>query len=285
MMPPWAKPLRWGDGELPDHRPSVMAILNLTPDSFYDGGRHDALDAARLRAWAAVEEGADLLDVGGESTRPGAPEVSVDEELRRILPLLETLAESDYPLPISVDTARARVAREALARGARIVNDVTGGAREPALLDEVAAASAAVVLMHMRGTPRTMQRNVRYDDLLSEVSQRLQACCTAASAAGIPAESQAIDPGIGFGKSPEGCLGLIAQLDQLAALERPILLGASRKSFLGKAFGHEGDDRLVGSVVVAAAGVLGGASILRVHDVKATRLAVDVAAGIRGARL
>ena len=280
MMPPWAKPLRWADGALPASRPAVMAILNVTPDSFFDGGRYDALDAARLRAWAAVEEGADVLDVGGESTRPGAPEVSEDEELRRTLPLLEVLAASGYPLPISIDTARARVAREALARGARIVNDVSGGARDPSLLDEVAAASAAVVLMHMRGSPRTMQRNVTYDDLLGEVTERLGACCAAASAAGVPAASQAVDPGIGFGKSPEGCLQLVAHLEDLAALGRPILLGASRKSFLGRAFGHEGDDRLIGSAVIAAAGVLHGASILRVHDVRATRLAVDVAAGL-----
>ena len=271
--------LRWRGGGLPD-RPSVMAILNVTPDSFFDGGRYDGLDRAQRRAWAVVEEGADLLDVGGESTRPGAAEVGEDEEARRVVPLVEALVSAGYPLPISLDTTRAAIVRAGLAAGAVIVNDVSGGLREPAVLKAAAEAGAAVVLMHMRGTPRTMQADVRYDDLIDDVIDHLRACCASASAAGVPADHQAIDPGIGFGKSPEGCLELIAGLDRLAVLGRPILLGASRKSFLLHAFGQEGEDRMVGSVVAAAVGVARGASILRVHDVRSTRLAVDVAAGL-----
>ena len=275
--------LRWRGGGLPD-RPAVMAILNTTPDSFFDGGRYDALDRARARAWAVVEEGADVLDIGGESTRPGAPDVSEAEELRRVLPLVEALRAASYPLPISLDTSRARVARDGLAAGACIINDVTGGEREPTILQAAAEAGAALVLMHMRGTPRTMQANVRYDDLINDVIEHLRGCCATASAAGVPAEHQVVDPGIGFGKSADGCLALIARLDHFAVLHRPVLLGASRKSFLGRAFGHEGEDRAVGSVVAAALGVERGASILRVHDVRATRLAVDVAAGLAEAR-
>jgi dihydropteroate synthase len=261
-----------------------MAILNATPDSFFDGGRHHGLDAARSRAWAAVEEGASVLDVGGESTRPGAVEVPPDEELRRVLPVLESLAREGYPLPISVDTTRARVAREALAAGAVIVNDVSGGTREPAILAAAAEAGAAVVLMHMRGSPRTMQRDVHYDDLIDDVIGHLRACGDAASAAGVPLESQAVDPGVGFGKSAAGCLALVARLEELQVLQRPILLGASRKSFLAGAFGHEGEDRVIGSVVAAAIGAQGGASIVRAHDVRATRLALDVAQGLAEAR-
>lgn len=271
--------LRWRGGGLPD-RPAVLAILNVTPDSFFDGGRYGARDAAIARAWQAVEDGADALDVGGESTRPGADPVSVDEELRRVVPVVAALVEAGFPVPISVDTQRARVAREALAAGAVIVNDVSAGLREPEILAVAAEAGAAVVLMHMRGTPRTMQRDVSYDDLHTDVREHLRSRCDAATAAGVPVEHQAVDPGIGFGKSAQGCLELIARLDDLAPLARPILLGASRKSFLGKAFGHQPDDRLAGSLVAAAVGVQRGASILRVHDVAASRQAVDVAVGL-----
>ncbi len=275
--------LRWDGGGLDASRPAVMAILNVTPDSFFDGGRYAAVDAAVARAWAVVEEGADLLDVGGESTRPGSAGVTPADELARVLPVLRALRAGRYPLPVSIDTSRAEVAAAAVELGAVIVNDVTGGTREPAILEVAARSGAAVVLMHMRGTPRTMQADVRYDDLVSEVAAFLRAACASATAAGVPVERQAIDPGIGFGKSPEGCLELIARLDELAALGRPILLGASRKSFLGKRFGHAPDDRLVGSAVVAAAAVERGAAVVRVHDVAATRQAVDVAAALRQA--
>ncbi|MBJ94274.1 MAG: dihydropteroate synthase [Rickettsiales bacterium] len=277
--------LRWQGGGLAAERVAVMGILNVTPDSFFDGGRYGSVDQALARAKQILEEGADVLDVGGESTRPGSVGVSLDEELNRVLPIVRALrtGSAPYPLPISVDTSRAEVADAALAAGAEVINDVTGGTREPEILDVVGQRGAGLVLMHMRGSPETMQDNVEYKDLVASVLTQLEHCCAAASSAGVPLEYQAVDPGIGFGKSAQGCLELLARLGELQVLGRPILLGASRKSFLGAGFGHEGEQRLVGSLVAATQGVLAGASIVRVHDVQATRLAVDVAAGIRDA--
>jgi len=262
-----------------------MAILNVTGDSFFDGGRYRSVEAAVARAWQVVEEGADVLDIGGESTRPGSRGVSEEEELGRVIPVIQALAEAEspYPIPISVDTSRAEVARQALLAGARIVNDVSGGHRQPEILEVVASENAAVILMHMRGTPRSMQSDVRYSDLLTEIYDFLEESCAAATAAGIPHEAQAIDPGIGFGKDSEGCLEILANLGAFEGLARSMLIGASRKSFLGNAFGHDISKRLEGSLVAAGLAVSGGASILRVHDVAETRRAVDVAAGIRGA--
>ncbi len=271
---------------MPDSRPAVMAILNCTPDSFFDGGRYVGVEAACRRAWQVAREGADLLDVGGQSTRPGAPPVSAAEEMERVLPVLEALQNGPepYPIPISIDTARAAVAEAALSRGAVVVNDITAGTEDPELLHLVGEQGAGLVLMHIRGTPRTMQANVNYEDLFGEVRDVLQRCCARATAAGVAEAAQAVDPGIGFGKSAQGCLQLLTGLHHLASLERPLLVGASRKSFLGRCFGHEGDDRLAGSLVVAAHAVQQGASIVRAHDVRQTRLAVDVAAGLRDAR-
>ena len=285
MTPLLPRDLAWEGGRLACDRPAVMAVLNVTPDSFSDGGRYDRVDAAVARAWEVVDEGADLLDLGGESTRPGSAGVSERQELDRVLPVLAALAASErpYPLPISIDTSRAAVARGALLAGACIVNDVTAGEREPAILRVAADAGAAVVLMHMRGTPRTMQGNVSYDDLVGEVAGYLAARCDAATAAGIPVGRQAIDPGIGFGKSPEGCLRLLAGLHRFAGLERPVLVGASRKSFLGRLFDQQPGHRLSGSVAAAVTAVDRGASIVRVHDVAATRAGVDVAAAVRDA--
>ena len=275
--------LAWEGGRLSCQRPAVMAILNVTPDSFSDGGLYRQVDAAVARAWEAVAEGADLLDLGGESTRPGSVGISERQELDRVLPVLAALGAADrpYPIPISIDTSRAEVARAALREGACIVNDVTAGEREPDLLRAVADAGAAVVLMHMRGTPRTMQGDVRYNDLVGDVAGYLEVRCEAATAAGIPACRQAIDPGIGFGKSPGGCLQLLARLDRFAALERPVLIGASRKSFLGHLFDQQPGERLSGSIGAAVVAALRGASIVRVHDVAATRGAVDLAAAVR----
>lgn len=274
--------LTWAGGCLSADRPAVMAILNVTPDSFFDGGRYAALDDAVARAWAVAEH-ADVLDVGGESTRPGADPVSEAEELARVVPLIAALAAADYPRPISIDTTRAAVAAGALEAGACIVNDVTGGRREPALLTAAADAGAAVVLMHMRGTPRTMQRDVRYADLLRDVRDHLAERCAAATAAGVPAERQCVDPGIGFGKSPQGNLDLLGNLGAFESLERPVLVGASRKSFLGALFGQHEDARREGSLAVAAVAGFTGASVLRVHDVAETRRVVDVAAGLAAA--
>lgn len=277
--------LRWQGGALPSHRVAVMGILNVTPDSFFDGGCYIDLDAATRRAWQMVEEGADILDVGGESTRPGSAGVDVSEELDRVLPLIRALRGERYPLPISIDTSRAEVAAAVLQAGAEVVNDVSGGLREPAILEVAARNGAGMVLMHMRGDPATMQDRVDYQDLCADVLASLRDCCRSAEQAGIPPEHQAVDPGIGFGKSAQGCLELLARLQVFQDLERAVLVGASRKSFLGKAFGHEGEDRQVGSVFAAGHAATRGASIVRVHDVRATRMAVDVAAGIRDASL
>lgn len=263
-----------------------MAILNVTSDSFYDGGRHNQLEAAIRRAHEIVAEGADVLDLGGESTRPGSDGVSEAEELSRVLPVVQALVNDPepYPLPISIDTSRAKVAQKCLDAGAHIINDVSGGRRQPEILDVCAAYGAGLVVMHMRGTPRSMQDDVTYHDLISEVVDFLAESCAAASAAGVSSDAQAIDPGIGFGKSSQGCLDLLANLHRFEELTRPVLIGASRKSFLEKAFGHKMNQRLEGSVSVAALSAWSGASILRVHDVAATRRAVDVAAGLREQR-
>lgn len=263
-----------------------MAILNTTSDSFFDGGRYDRLEQAVARADAVVAEGADILDVGGQSTRPGSEGVSQSEEIRRVIPLIQRLTQgrdAPYSIPISVDTSRAEVARQALEAGAQVVNDVSGGTAEPEILQVAAGAQAGVILMHMRGTPRSMQADVTYDDLLSEIRDFLAERCAAATAAGIPADRQAVDPGLGFGKSPQACLELLANLQHFEGLSRSVLIGASRKSFMGEAFGHDISKRLEGSLASAAVATFVGASILRVHDVAATRRAVDVAAGIRGA--
>ena len=271
-------PLSWQGGSLPD-RAAVMGILNVTPDSFYDGGRHDQLDAAVARAWAMVDEGADVLDVGGESTRPGAADVGVDAERARTEPVIARLVADGYPLPISIDTTRAAVAAAALDAGAVIVNDVSGGLREPEILTVTADRGAAIVLMHMRGTPRTMREHAVYDDVVTEVRDALGARCAAATGAGIPVAHQCVDPGIGFAKDADGSIALLAHLDVLRSLERPVLVGASRKSFL-RTFGQEGDARLWGSLAVAAWSATHGAAILRVHDVAATRGVLDVTAGL-----
>jgi dihydropteroate synthase len=277
--------LRCGGDLLGADHPAVMAILNVTDQSFFDGGRYRAVGTAVARAWEVVREGADVLDIGGESTRPGSQGVSEVEEIGRVVPVIRALREAErpYPIPISVDTSRAEVARQALAAGAQIVNDVSGGRRQPEILNVAADYNASVILMHMRGTPRSMQDDVSYTDLLAEISDFLAESCEAASAAGIPVDAQGIDPGIGFGKDPEGCLEILGNLNAFEGLGRALLIGASRKSFLGKCFDHELSNRLEGSVVAAALAVTQGASMVRVHDVASSRRAVDVAFGIRRA--
>ncbi len=275
--------LRWRGGELAP-APTIMGILNLTPDSFFDGGRYVGVDACVHRAWEMLFQGAGILDLGAESTRPGADAVSDAVQLGRLLPVLEALADPSgprgaFPLPISVDTTSSVVAERALAAGACIVNDVTAGEADPRILEVAAEAGAAVILMHMRGTPRDMQQQTDYADVVDEVVQHLEARCSAATKAGVPQEHQAVDPGIGFSKTPDGCVELLGRLGELRRLERPILLGASRKSFLGRRFGLEGDGRLHGSIAAAVVGVLQGADILRVHDVEETAAAVLVAHG------
>ncbi len=257
-------------------RPRVMGILNVTPDSFSDGGRYTTPRRAVDHALRMAAAGADLIDIGGESTRPGATVISEADELRRVLPVIEKLA-GRLSIPISIDTTRAEVARAALAAGAVVVNDVRGGLGDPAMLGVVAESDAGWVIMHCRGTPQTMQRAPRYHNLLDEVRQFLEQQCHRAIAAGIGRNRIVVDPGIGFGKTTRHNLTLLARLDAFADLGVPILVGPSRKSFIGKVLGGRAVDdpaaRASGTAAVLAVAILRGARIVRVHDVAE---AVDV---------
>ncbi|HEX9305930.1 MAG TPA: dihydropteroate synthase [Anaeromyxobacter sp.] len=262
--------------------PFLMGIVNATPDSFSDGGRFLDPDAAVAEALRHAEEGADLVDVGGESTRPGAPPVPVEEELRRVVPVIERLRARGFLLPISVDTCKGEVARAALAAGADLVNDVTG-LRDPELGRAVARAGVPVVLMHMRGTPADMAARAVYDDVAAEVAAELRAALARAAAAGVSAESTILDPGIGFAKTAEQGVELLARVGELRALGRPLLVGPSRKSFIGKLTGAPVGDRVPGTLAAVTACVLAGVELLRVHDVAACRQAALVAAALRDA--
>lgn len=256
-------------------RPLVMGIVNVTPDSFSDGGRFFAAEAAIAHGHALIAEGADILDIGGESTRPGAPQVPPEEEQARILPVIAALAPTG--VCISVDTRHAATMRMALGAGARVINDITALTGDAASLDVAAAWGAGVVLMHMQGSPQTMQVDPRYGDVVAEIRAYLAARVTACRAAGIPDDRIAVDPGIGFGKTLDHNLALLAGLDSFATLGVAVLVGASRKSFLGRlGGGAPADRRLGGSVAAALAAAARGADILRVHDVGETVQALAV---------
>ena len=247
-------------------RPSVMGVVNVTPDSFSDAGvNFDPADAV-ASARRMLDEGATIVDVGGESTRPGAEGVSTDEELRRVVPVLEQLSGA----PVSIDTSKAEVARRALELGAELVNDVTALRGDPALAEVVAESDAYLCLMHMQGEPRTMQADPRYDDVVSEIAAFLEERLGAAVAAGIAEERICLDPGIGFGKTVEHNFELVRRLDELTALGRPVVIGFSRKSSLGKLLGdpHATTGSVAASVGAAVAAYERGATILRVHDVR-----------------
>jgi dihydropteroate synthase len=261
-------------------RPVVVGVLNVTPDSFSDGGRFRDLSAAVAQARRLVADGADVLDVGGESTRPGAAPVSADEELARILPVLRAL-RGEVDVPLSVDTRKAAVARAALAEGADVINDVTA-LGDPEMASAVAGSDAGLVLMHMRGTPETMQTLIAYRSVADDVADELEPPLARALDAGIEPERIVVDPGIGFAKTAAQNLELIARLDVLVErLGRPVLLGASRKAFVGALLGgvpaHERDAGTVGACV---AGLARGARLFRVHEVRAARQALDVADAI-----
>ena len=258
-----------------------MGILNLTPDSFSDGGRWLKPEAALRHAALMVEQGAALIDVGGESTRPGAAAVPEDEELARVVPIIEQLA-ARLDVVISVDTMKPAVMRAAVAAGATMVNDVNA-LREPGAVEAVASGQAAVCLMHMQGVPRTMQMAPAYDDVVAEVRSALAGRIKACLEAGIPRERIAVDPGIGFGKTLAHNLSLLAELDQLLALRVPLLIGVSRKSLFGQLLNLPVDERLVPSVTAAVLAVAKGAAIVRAHDVAETVLALKTAQAIREA--
>jgi dihydropteroate synthase len=260
-------------------RTLVMGIVNVTPDSFSDGGAFLDPAAAVEHGLRLASEGADILDVGGESTRPGAAPVSTEEELRRVVPVVRGLA-ARCAVPVSVDTTKAAVARAALDAGASIVNDISALRFDPALGPAVAAAGAALVLMHMRGEPRTMQQEPRYDDLLGEVRAELAAALARAEAAGIDPGRTLLDPGIGFGKTLEHNLALIERLAELEALGRPILVGPSRKSFIGRITGAPPGERVEGTLAACCLAAARGAHAVRVHDVAAVRRGLAVADAI-----
>ena len=250
-----------------------MGILNVTPDSFYDGGRHAGAAAAIAHAIRLAEEGADILDIGGESTRPGAAPVSPDAEFARVAPVLEALRDCGKPL--SIDTRRAEVMRQALALGADMINDVSGFGTDESIA-ALAGHAAAVCVMHMKGEPSTMQNAPVYRDVVSEVRQFLYGRIRKLTDAGVARDRIVLDPGIGFGKTQPQNVELIRQLRRIAGLRQPVLVGVSRKSLIGHLTGRTADDRLAGSIAGALAAVSRGAMIVRVHDVAQTRDALRV---------
>ena len=263
-------------------RTAVMGILNVTPDSFSDGGRFDDPERALRHAAGMVEDGAGLIDVGGESTRPGSAPVGAEEEIRRVVPVIAAL-RARFDVAISVDTVKAEVARRALEAGADLVNDVSALA-DPAMPQALARSGAAAILMHMRGTPATMQLDTRYRDVVAEVAAALRGAARRAQEAGIAGAKILLDPGIGFGKSPEGNLELLRRLPEIVALGHPVVVGASRKSFLGAVLGGAPvDRRLEGSLACAAVAAWLGARIVRVHDVRETVRVVRTVDAIRTA--
>ena len=264
-------------------RPRLMGVVNVTPDSFSDGGLFLDPAEAIAHGTALAHQGADLLDVGGESTRPGADAVGAEAERERIEPVVAALAGAEGPgIPVSIDTSKAAVARAALDAGAAIVNDVTALRGDPDMAALCAERGCEVVLMHMLGSPRTMQDDPRYDDVVDDVRAFLTERIEAAAAAGVDERRIWVDPGIGFGKTVEHNLELLRRLGELAELGRPIVIGTSRKRFLGAITGREVEDRLGGTIASNALALAAGADVFRVHDVAAARQALDVAAVILG---
>ena len=263
-------------------RPRLMGVVNVTPDSFSDGGRWLGPGAAIAHALRLEAEGADLLDIGGESTRPGAEPIGAEEELRRVLPVIEALAQRAR-VPLSIDTRNPDVMRRAAQAGARLINDVSALTHDPDSLAAAAETGLPVVLMHAHGRPATMQRAPRYADVVLDVYDALEARIVACARAGIPSQRLIVDPGIGFGKTLAHNLALLGSLSMFHGLGCPVMLGASRKSFIGKLTGAGADERLPGSLAAALMGAAQGVQILRVHDVAATRQALAVWEGAPGA--
>lgn len=268
--------------ELPDDRPALMGILNVTPDSFSDGGLYFDPARAAIRALAMWEEGADLIDVGGESTRPGAQEVPASEELARVLPVIERLVREG--IPVSIDTSKPEVAQLALAAGADVLNDVTG-LRDPEMIEVLGRTDASVCIMHMQGTPRTMQQRPRYKNVLVDVREYLIHAAMLAEDKGVARERIWIDPGIGFGKTVAHNLEILGNLEDFVRTGYPVLVGVSRKSFIGKVLGGEEtplpvEERLEGTLALQTLAQIKGARIIRAHDVAASRRTIDILAAV-----
>jgi dihydropteroate synthase len=261
-------------------RTLLMGVLNVTPDSFSDGGLFFDKDKAISHGLRIVEEGADIIDIGGESTRPGSKPIELEEELRRVMPVIESIAK-EVDVPISIDTYKSTVAQRATEAGAEIVNDISGLHFDSDLAKVAAKGNIPLILMHIRGTPETMQKNVHYDSIFSEILQYLKDSIQRAESAGLDPRQIIIDPGIGFGKTMEDNLLIIKNLHEFRILGKPILLGTSRKSFIGKILNTEVEDRLEGTLSSIAIGVLNGAHIIRSHDVHQAKKAIAVADAIR----
>jgi len=272
--------LRCGSKLLSLVEPCVMGVVNVTPDSFSDGGRFSDTAGAVTHALRLMDEGAAIIDIGGESTRPGAPEVSIDEELRRVIPVIEQL-RARVAAPISIDSRHAQVMRAALAAGADMVNDVQA-LQGPEALQVVADSDAGICLMHMQGDPRSMQQAPHYNDVVTEVRDFLAARVAACRAAGIDAARIAIDPGIGFGKTRAHNLEILSKLQAFTALGRPIVIGVSRKATIGALTGRPVAERLAGSIALATLAAARGAAIIRAHDVAATVDAMKIVSAMRG---
>ncbi len=270
-------------GLWPRPLPVIMGVINCTPDSFSDGGRFLRLDRAVAHGLQLLDDGAEILDVGGESTRPGAAPVPAEEEVERVLPVIEILRRERPWAVISVDTAKPEVAKAALSNGADLVNDVTAGAA-PEMLKTVSAAGAGIILMHMRGTPRTMQTETRYHHVVAEVTHFLRGRLRAAISAGIPAAAVWLDPGIGFGKDDAGNLALLAALPELATLGQPVVVGPSRKSFIGRMTEATPEERLPGTLAALIPAMQCPRSVVRVHDPGPVLQFLTVARGIEEAK-
>jgi len=256
-----------------------MGILNVTPDSFSDGNSFFSTEQAVARAVAMEADGADIIDIGGESTRPKAAQVSPEEELQRVIPVVERLA-GRLRIPLSIDTTKAVVAERALAAGAEIINDISAMTFDPRMAEVVAAAGAGVVLMHTRGTPADMQKDTRYGDIVGEIKEFLGDALHRAALSGIATEQVVVDPGVGFGKDREGNLEILRRLDEFSSLGRPVLVGASRKSFIGTTLGRDVEERVFGTAATVALALVSGATIFRVHDVRAMRDVADMTRAI-----
>lgn len=278
---PLLRLIRCGNQTLDLTRPVVMGVLNVTPDSFSDGGRFLALQAAVAHGLRMVEDGAAIVDVGGESTRPDAVPVGVDEELRRVVPVVEQLHQAAPQTVISVDTSKPEVIREAAAAGAGLINDVRA-LTEPGALKAAAASGSALCLVHMQGDPRTMQRAPSYVDVVKEVKAFLDERAQACRAAGVASDRLVIDPGFGFGKTLEHNLELLRGLRELTGGELPVLVGLSRKSIVGTLTGRSAGERVHGSVALAVIAAMNGARIIRAHDVRATSDALKIVAAVAG---
>lgn len=267
-------------------RPVIMGILNVTPDSFSDGGKFSGLDAAMRQVELMVSEGVDIIDIGGESTRPGSDPVAAGEQIQRVVPVIEAIRECvSGDILISIDTTLSEVAKAALTAGANIINDVSGGRADPAILMLAAKTGVPIILMHSQGTPKTMQDNPHYDNVVQDVLDALHESISAALKAGVKKEAIAIDPGIGFAKRKQDNLDLLAHLDKLVATGFPVLLGTSRKRFMGAICDvTEPLELVTATAVTTALGVMAGVQMFRVHDVKENRQAVDVAWAIKQSR-